>query len=58
VTDSVGEVVALTRKFASGTTVWYNLSCVNSPPKQEGYGCSHIDWASAHSHGGGGARWS
>ena len=45
VTDEDGQVVALTRTFASGTSVWYNLSCVNSPPKQEGYGCSRIDWA-------------
>ena len=45
VTDEGGEVVALTRKFASVTSVFYNLSCVNSPAKQEGYGCSRIDWA-------------
>jgi hypothetical protein len=47
VTDSTGAVVALTRKFASGTSVWYNLTCVNSPPKQAGYNCSRIEWGTA-----------
>lgn len=47
VTDSTtGRVVALTRKFASGTSVWYNLTCVNSPAKQAGYNCSRIEWGS------------
>jgi len=44
VTDSTGAVVALTRTYASGTKVRYNMTCVNSPPKQDGYNCSHIEW--------------
>jgi len=44
VTNSSGAVIALTRTFASGTSVRYDLTCVNSPPKQEGYNCSSIVW--------------
>ena len=43
-TDANGAVVGLSRSFESGTHVTYNLSCVNSPPRQEGYGCSTITW--------------
>lgn len=43
-TDASGAVVGLSRSFESGTHVHYNLSCSNSPPRQEGYGCSTITW--------------
>lgn len=45
ITASDGRVVGLSRSFASGTSVHYNLSCVNSPPRLQGYNCSRIDWA-------------
>ena len=48
VTDpQTGEVVGLTRSFASGTVVHYNLTCSNTPARQEGYNCSRIDWGSS-----------
>ena len=44
VTNDRGEVVGLQRSFASGTKVYYNLTCVNAPVRQSGHGCSRIEW--------------